>query len=1300
MKPSDGLPRSREEAVKSESWDLLPLRSDKKRVEYNELRHYKPANLVLWFQTYPIWLLSLKHLNVGSIRLPQFKDWNSLFHHVRTVKGSEPMLHAALNDLGRSKVFFQDVAPGITELGLVSGAIEFINRYLVDTPGIGVTDYFVRGRRLPASAVPLFQLRHHLCGGITNFSVLWCSNLAHSLTVRKTRLRRTIEHVFDYSQRPAPAAAVPTGALTNKDILPIHRLQEEIYYPSDFVGTPFGRRQLTLKELGTAWNIPITWMKEVRDLSCLPPLPLLLCDVLLLSWVDSQKGDSIVRDVGARLRVPPPVCDDGGVWLPTLNRVLPNTWRSKGLEYLVSAKADDAPIEYDMWNFRIVPLFPHLSVKFLDRFRTLLHRQRMRRMFLEFVRYMWRTYPVSYPGWLRAKSALCAGSTACPPKRVRGRVPRQQGGSLVRSGISESLFDTLALAIAKSNPNPVEMKEMRLDIKAGTQVLYQYCNATFWDWSYGSTLVFWRWPPDFRREARDGVRIHVSSPLPTNMNAPRRCPKHLQCQIWTKIRKFLERRYINLKSQSEVKNVTHFFGVPKGENDIRIVFNGTDSGLTDAIWAPSFWLPNASSMLRAFSFGHKPVDMDLGEFFINLPLDPALRPYSAVDLTIFRELISTELPHLLKGLEGEKRVFGCWERTWMGLKPSPVIAAKSYYIAEEFVRGREDDPCNPFFWDTLVLNAIGNEDFNPSLPWVFKFDSKRNLVAGDLRAYVDDLRSVGWSLEHAWQFARVTASPLQYLGIQDAPRKRRIDAGPWAGTVYSVTKEDVGVTVTQQKWAKGRDYIQRLIQLTRWDPSEHSFSMEQAFPKVYLSYKLLEQMRGYLCHLAMTFPIIFPYLKGFHLTLASHLDNRDSGGWKINDLELLGHMEALKEKGLVSNVEVMENKKRSGFSHIRPPEKILLVPRFFLCLKALWALFDQSDPPKWSCRKRHIAFLVYGFNDASKSGLGVTKSWDDKLTVTMGTWGSDAEDESSNWRELGNLVEDLEAEEPTGRLNDSWLVFATDNATSESCLYKGNSSSEKLYDLVVRLRALELRTGARLLVTHCSGRRMIHQGTDGLSRGSLQDGVCLSKAMLAYCPWGKSGGERSPLLIDWILDWFGNSAEVLAPKDWYHRGHDLDGYHQDDAGLWRPRVRSGLLVWDLPPVAAAAALEELRKARTKRTKSTHLIIVPKIFTPLWLKQLHKAADVVMFVPACFNFWNSSMFEPLCIGLCFPYLPFRPWELRRTPKLLQTAREVHRLCKEDQLDPGPVLHKLVKFTRRLPSMPEHEVWAVLYFRKQR
>jgi hypothetical protein len=42
-----------------------------------------------------------------------------------------------------------------------------------------------------------------------------------------------------------------------------------------------------------------------------------------------------------------------------------------------------------------------------------------------------------------------------------------------------------------------------------------------------------------------------------------------------------------------------------------------------------------------------------------------------------------------------------------------------------------------------------------------------------------------------------------------------------------------------------------------------------------LDYEELEISRGFLCCLSMTFEIMISYLKGFHLTLAAHLNQRD-----------------------------------------------------------------------------------------------------------------------------------------------------------------------------------------------------------------------------------------------------------------------------------------------------------------------------------------------------------------------------------------------------------------------------------------
>jgi hypothetical protein len=104
-------------------------------------------------------------------------------------------------------------------------------------------------------------------------------------------------------------------------------------------------------------------------------------------------------------------------------------------------------------------------------------------------------------------------------------------------------------------------------------------------------------------------------------------------------------------------------------------------------------------------------------------------------------------------------------------------------------------------------------------------------------------------------------------------------------------------------------------------------------------------------------------------------------------------------------------------------------------------------------------------------------------------------------------------------------------------------------------------------------------------------------------------------LKEWLSSWIGSGAEFLTPTDWFTRGHDHDDGYYDVAGFWRHRYRSGTYIWTPPPGAAEIALEEMRKAIIKRQASTHIFIVPRLLSMEWRKQLHKAADLVVSLPA-------------------------------------------------------------------------------------
>jgi hypothetical protein len=96
-----------------------------------------------------------------------------------------------------------------------------------------------------------------------------------------------------------------------------------------------------------------------------------------------------------------------------------------------------------------------------------------------------------------------------------------------------------------------------------------------------------------------------------------------------------------------------------------------------------------------------------------------------------------------------------------------------------------------------------------------------------------------------------------------------------------------------------------------------------------------------------------------------------------------------------------------------------------------------------------------------------------------------------------------------------------------------------------------MREGASILVSHASGERMKAQGTDGVSRGQLKEGISAGQSMLSFIPFHLASIERSADMDSWLRSWLGASTEVLTPEDWFKRGHDILGGKIDAKGFWR-----------------------------------------------------------------------------------------------------------------------------------------------------
>ena len=113
--------------------------------------------------------------------------------------------------------------------------------------------------------------------------------------------------------------------------------------------------------------------------------------------------------------------------------------------------------------------------------------------------------------------------------------------------------------------------------------------------------------------------------------------------------------------------------------------------------------------------------------------------------------------------------------------------------------------------------------------------------------------------------------------------------------------------------------------------------------------------------------------------------------------------------------------------------------------------------------------------DVSKKGYGVALHIGSKLHFRYGQWHSTAKEESSNYRELCNLVETVESLYLEDKLRDCEIFLFTDNIVADYASYKGSSSCRALFDLMLRLRKFKQKGVLMLHVVYVAGTRMINQ---------------------------------------------------------------------------------------------------------------------------------------------------------------------------------------------------------------------------------
>ena len=855
--------------------------------------------------------------------------------------------------------------------------------------------------------------------------------------------------------------------------------------------------------------------------------------------------------------------------------------------------------------------------------------------------------------------------------------------------------------------------DLSVEIHALNAVLWHSTQGNWFEYKSGSALHYFRFPVFYQGIAKDGVPVFFEKEGPrTKRKQPKISDRNMRRTVASKVGKVINRGYV-LSSGIRLLSLIKYFAVPKTDTDYRIVYDATANKLNDAVWAPSFWLPTIDTLVRYIDADTWMMDRDIGDMFLNFPLDKKVWPYTGLHLEdLFDETVEEDAAVLEKA--GGHWVH--WVRCLMGFKPSPYNAIKTALVVEEVVKGDRYCERNPYQWDHVRLNLPGSADYDPRLSWISKM-RKDGLIACDLFTFVDDERPSGATEELCWQAGHRLGYIQTYLGVQDSARKLRPcsqTCGAWAGAVvHIIPKLGVCVLTSDEKWKRMKDILSKWLERLQRGDSE-------------LDHKELLSDRGFLVYLTRNYPAMVPYLKGFHLTIEMWRGDRDEDGWPlksplsrsdevVDDGEICDPDDTLMDykmeearcgepDSLYDASDDAANDESPMVDFPRAPSSGFTqpVPRFIEDIKALMCLSESDSPPLRVIRCKTVFAAVYGFGDASGKGFCGTLGYHGSINYRIGVWGRDADSESSNYKELRNLVDTAEEEAISGRLFNAEFYLFTDNSTAENSFHRGSSKSKLLHGLVVKLRKLEMDYNLVIYLIHVAGTRMIAQGTDGGSRGSLLEGVMTGKSMLEFVELSKTAVERYNPLLDWIRNWSELPClSPLTPEEWFVEGHGINGGEKNTDGIWIPTHErpNQTHLWIPPPAVADAALEQLLTARHKRTDTYHIIAIPRLMAPRWRRLFAKVCDFTCLIPAGSECWPSHMFEPLMLGIVLPFTHHRPWQLKRAPYVLELEGQMREVLRGGKSDGGYILRKLLKLNSRLCAVSKDVARGMLHMPRE-
>ncbi len=232
------------------------------------------------------------------------------------------------------------------------------------------------------------------------------------------------------------------------------------------------------------------------------------------------------------------------------------------------------------------------------------------------IHHWWGQVMRGFFAWRRRNIRITKGCS--PGQMVRPFLNSQGGEGRVHFGWSAKGKASYKAQwdLMQSHPDGLGM------LGAGHDAVWRSAQASWFEWLKGSAPFLKTWSEAYQRDVRNRQQHFLTGPLSVFMKPKKR---HREAASYKLMRKMVvqvrKRGYV---IPEPVVSGTHYFSLPKGLENIRMVYNGSSCGLNDVLWAPRFGLLMVKQTQRALLPGYIQCDLDGGGQFPNYYLHEEL----------------------------------------------------------------------------------------------------------------------------------------------------------------------------------------------------------------------------------------------------------------------------------------------------------------------------------------------------------------------------------------------------------------------------------------------------------------------------------------------------------------------------------------------------------------------------------------------------------------------------------------------------------------------------------------------------